>query len=250
MNISKKNVLVLLAAAALAVPFAVPSASGESGSTGGSNAANKTAAAGSTLEILGPGLTGGADSLSATVLATTIKTSPTADLIFSVSLECALWTTVETVGNDVSESTARVVITVLFDGAPVPIWSGDDDGSVVFCDRTHRQTTTMFDDENATIEQYLATRSANAFNWILPDVGGGTHTVEVVATLSGEATDNAFTMAGVGHRTLIVETTHMPQGASVTSGTGGAGGSGSGLAASRAPNLPATGSWGLVRGAA
>src|SRR5688572_19694964 len=110
MNMTRKNVLVLLAAVALAAPLALPTVAGGGGSGSGSNAANKTAASGSTLAVLGPGLTGGADSLTETVLSTTIKTSPPTDLIFSVTLECALWTTVETVGNDVSESTARVEI--------------------------------------------------------------------------------------------------------------------------------------------
>ena len=134
-------------------------------------------------------------------------------------MECALWSTVTTVGNDVSEAQAKVVAWVEFDGVPVAVSGAGDDGKVVFCDRTHRQATSLFDDENATIENYLATRSANAFNWVLPDVGHGTHLVEVVATLAGAATDNAFAQAGVGHRTLIVEPIHMAQGATVDDGS-------------------------------
>ncbi len=202
----------LVAAAALLM-LAVPLVTGAT--DGVSNAANKTSAAGSTVEFLSDPVTGGALSASKTVLATTIKTSSPQDLIFSVTLECALWTSVQTVGNDVSESTSRVEVTVLFDGVAVPVSGAGDDGKVVFCDRVHRQTTTLFDDENATIENYLATRSANAFNWLLPDVGHGLHTVQVVADLTGEATDNAVTQAAVGHRTLIVEPTHLAQGFSL-----------------------------------
>lgn len=197
--LTPKTLVLLAACTALAVPVVSALAGGES------NAANKTSAAGSTVEFLSP-------ALDSTVLATTIKTSAPQDLIFSVTLECALWTTVATIGNDVSEARATVTIKVLFDGVPVPISGDSADGSVVFCDRLHRQSTMDFDDEDARIEQYLATRSANAFNWILPDVGSGVHTIQVVADLTASSTDELFVQAGVGHRTLIVEPTHLAQG--------------------------------------
>ena len=196
-----KNALIVLASLVLAAPIVAAALN-----DGTSNAANKTSAAGSTIEFLGP--------LAAVpVLETTIKTSAPQDLIFAVTLECALWTTVATVGNDVSEARATVTVQVLFDGVPVPVSGDDADGSVVFCDRLHRQATTDFDDEDARIEQYLATRSANAFNWILPDVGSGLHTVTVVADLTSNTQGaEALAQAGVGHRTLIVEPTHLAQG--------------------------------------
>jgi hypothetical protein len=199
MNLNR-NTIAIGAALLLAIPLVAAALD-----DGGSNAANKTAATGSTVEILSA-------ALETTVLSTTIKTSSPQDLIFAVTLECALWTTVETVGNDVSEARATVTISVLFDGFPVAVSGAGDDGRVVFCDRTHRQTTTAFDDENATINQYLATRSANGFNWILPDVGSGVHTVEVKADLTTFTSDDLFVQAGVGHRTLIVEPTHLAQG--------------------------------------
>jgi hypothetical protein len=200
MNLNRNTLAVAGAIALLAVPLVAAALSD------GSNAANKTAATGSTVEILSPIAT-------TSVLATTIKTSAPQDLIFSVTLECALWTTVQTVGNDVSEAQAKVTIQVLFDGTPVAVSGAADDGSVVFCDRLHQQTTTGFDDENATIKNYLATREANGFNWILPDVGAGVHTVDVQATFETRTVgDDAFAQAGVGHRTLIVEPTHLAQG--------------------------------------
>jgi hypothetical protein len=200
MNLNRNHLAIALAASLLAVPVVAAALD-----DGGSNAANKTAASGSTVEILSA-------ALSTTVLDTTIKTSSPQDLIFSVTMECALWTTVQTVGNDVSEARATVTVSVLFDGVAVPVSGAGDDGRVVFCDRTHRQTTTGFDDENATIEQYLATRSANGFNWLLPDVGSGVHTVQVQADLTTFTSDDLFVQAGVGHRTLIVEPTHLAQG--------------------------------------
>ena len=202
MDIQPPNKRKLAIAGALAL-LAIPLAAALDGS---SNAANKTSAAGSTVEFLGPGL-------GAEVLSTSIKTSAPQDLIFSVTMECALWTTVATVGNDVSEARATITVSVLFDGVEVPISGDDADGSVVFCDRLHRQTTTDFDDEDARIEQYLATRTSNGFNWVLADVGSGEHTVQVVADLVTSVDDaEALAEAAIGHRTLVVETTQFANG--------------------------------------
>jgi hypothetical protein len=208
---SAKTLLALAAVAALAVPLAASQLSG------GSNAANKTSVSGSTIEILSPSISAGFSSVESTVLDTSIKTTNPEDLIFSVTMECALWTQVETVGNDMAESTARVKVWVTVDGAAVPVASDDtqDVGKVVFCDRTHHQETSGFDDENATISQFLRTRSAHAFNWVLPNVGAGVHLIEVHAELSGDVSGMATSQAGVGHRTLIVEPTHLAQGASI-----------------------------------
>jgi len=201
-----RTIFTRSALAAVAIGLLVaPTAWGQLSS--GDNAANKTAATGSTVEILSP-LTG-----PTTVLSTTIKTSSTQDLIFSVTSECALWTTVSTTGNDVSEARATVTIQVLFDGHAVPVSGSGDDGKVVFCDRLHQQSTSGFDDQNATIKNYLATRTANAFNWLLPDAGSGLHTIEVKADLTSETTGtDAVAQAAVVRGTLIVEPTHLAQG--------------------------------------
>jgi hypothetical protein len=197
---TKRKLAVLGALALLAVPVVVAT------TDGASNAANKTSAAGSTVAFLDEGE-------GQEVLATTIKTSTTQDLIFSVTMECALWTTVTTVGNAVSEAHASVAVTVLFDGVPVPISGEGDDGSVVFCDRLHRQTTEDFDDEDARIQNYLATRTSNGFNWVLTDVGHGEHTIQVIADLvTSTEGDESVADAAVGHRTLVVETTQFANG--------------------------------------
>lgn len=196
---TSKTLIAVAALAILAVPLIA--------AAGGSNAANKTSAAGSGVQVLSPIAAG------ETILYTTVKTSPTQDLVFALSMECALWTTVETVGNDLSEAQAKVVAWVEVDGVPVPVSGAGDDGKVVFCDRVHRQATSLFDDENATIQNYLATREANAFNWLLPDVGQGVHIVEVKADLTTDTVgDGAAAQAGVGHRTLMVEPVHLAQG--------------------------------------
>ena len=83
------------------------------------------------------------------------------------------------------------------------------------CDRVHQQTTSGFDDNNATIKQYMATRTANAFNWVLLNAGSGTHKVEVKATLYASATSNASAQAGIGKRTLVVTPERLQNSATI-----------------------------------
>src|SRR5690349_885875 len=112
-QINRTRTLAILGAVALlGIPLVAAALDGTS------NGANKTSAAGSTVEFLGN------DTVGEEVLATSIKTSAPQDLLFSVSMECALWTTIATVGNDVSEAHAKITVSVLFDGVAVPI-SGD-----------------------------------------------------------------------------------------------------------------------------
>lgn len=191
----------------------------DDGST--SNGANKYSVSGSGVAYLGPQVTGDPVTDSAEVLGTSIKTSTPTDLIIMVTLECSIWTTVATVGNDVSEATATVKIWITVDGIVVPVSNDDADddeaGKVVFCDRTHRQTVTDLDDEDARFETYQRTRAANAFNWIAVDFGGGSvpHDVVVHAELSGTSTANASAQAGIGHRTLVVEPVKLAKGDTV-----------------------------------
>src|SRR5687767_14073668 len=72
---------------------------GGSGTEGASNAANKTSVAGSTIEIIGDASEGDSTTLTETVLSTTMRTSATQDLIFAVTMECALWSALATEGN-------------------------------------------------------------------------------------------------------------------------------------------------------
>lgn len=164
--------------------------------------ADKLAAFGSNIEIGEPGEL-------LTLASGTMRTSGPTDLVFSLSLECSIITKVVTVGDDVSEAQAKIVVWVEVDDQPVGVISGDD-GKVTFCDRTHRQTTDLFDDEDATIETYLATKSAHAFHWVALNVGSGLHKVEVHAELT-EITndDDAFADAVIGKRTLVVEPTKL-----------------------------------------
>ena len=208
-----------VAAVLVATPFAASTQGTSSSTNNSSNAANRTVVAGTELEILSPAFAGTAGSQEATLLSAEMHTSNTIDLVLSVTLECALWTQVHTIGNGMSESTARVIVWVELDGEPVPVSSDDttDTGEVVFCDRTHRQVVSDLDDEDAQFQQFLATRSANAFNWVAVDPGNtpNPHTIEVKARLEGDAQDLAFAQAGVGHRTLVIDPVQLGPGSSI-----------------------------------
>jgi len=164
--------------------------------------ADKMAVAGATIEVTEPGEV-------TEILSGTMRASSPTDVIISLSLECSIITKVVTVGNDLSEAQAKIVAWVELDGVPVGVNTGDN-GEVVFCDRTHRQQTSLFDDDDATIDTYLATRSSHAFNWIALNIGSGVHTFSV-KTLLTETTsdDDAFADAVIGKRTLVVEPTKL-----------------------------------------
>lgn len=161
--------------------------------------ADKVSASGSSTEVLGANNT-------AVLLTATLKTAKPSDLIVGVTAECSILTNLTTVGNDDSKAFGEVKIQVLIDGTPVPVATNDRDaGRVVFCNRAYQRTTTMFDDEDATIQTFLETRTANAFNWLGLNVGSGIHRVEIVGHFLTEATANAAAEAVVGNRTLIIE---------------------------------------------
>ena len=193
------KLLATVAAVALAALVAAPALSQDAEAT--HSPANKVSAIGSTIEVAAPGET-------LTILAGSMKTSSPTDLILSVSLECSILTQVTTVGNDDQQAFGRVEVWVEIDGQPVGVTDGDD-GRVVFCDRVHRQTTSLFDDEDATIESYLETRTANAFNWVALNTGSGEHLIEVKAHFTEEATDEAIAKAVVGKRTFVAEPTKL-----------------------------------------
>ena len=193
-----------LVAAAFAVNLVAPAAATH-------QPADKMAVSGASLEIITAPLIEGSSVTTAELLSGQIKTSSPTDLVLSVNLECALWTDITTVGNDDSESAARVKVWVEIDGVPVAV-SGDDTeetGKVVFCDRAYRRTTTDFDDEDARIDSYLRTRSAHSFDWISLNLGSGVHEVSVKAELETAVTGTGMAQAAIGKRTLVVEPTKL-----------------------------------------
>ena len=207
---TRLHVLSLAAAVSVAALLVLPGFSADVGAT--HQPADKMAVAGSTLEIMTDPLLGGSESTTVELLRGQLKTSSPTDLVLQLTLECALWTDVTTVGNDQSQAVARVLAWIEIDGVPVGVSGADtgaDAGKVVFCDRAYRRETLSFDDEDATIKTFLATRSAHAFNWVDLDLGSGLHTVVVKAQLDRSVEGAGMAKAAIGKRTLVVEPTKL-----------------------------------------
>ncbi|MEK6975160.1 MAG: hypothetical protein AABY18_02320 [Candidatus Thermoplasmatota archaeon] len=212
-----KTAIIAATAVALLAPFVSAALT-----DGSSNAANKTAANGSTIQSLSADVIDNDAGLA--VLSTSIKTSKPTDLLLQLTMECALWTEVisTTIQNHpagyepYSRAEAHVVAWVEVDGVAVKVASGDD-GKVVFCDRVHEQELSDIDNStgNHTIRQYLETRNANAFNWIVLNAGSGVHTIVVKVDIQASNTEGAFAEGAVGKRTLIVEPTRFANGATI-----------------------------------
>jgi hypothetical protein len=136
------------------------------------------------------------------LLSQTIKTSQQKDLFVDASFECGLYTNTlvksRDMVSDTSNATAGIEVRVLVDGKEA------FPGSVVFARRSQELSATLQGqlalmdkdgdgvvdfDELVTIAPeeislVLETLNANSFNFILPDVTVGTHTVEVQARIN------------------------------------------------------------------
>lgn len=182
--------------------------------------ADKVVASGSKVVVTEPGTP-------TTILSGVLRSSTTSDLILSVTAECSIATDVKTVGNDDQSAEGTVEVWVEIDGERVGVENislsttsseAQDDGEVVFCNRAYRRKTSLFDDEDATIETFEKTKAANGFNWVALNVGNGIHEVEVKARLTETATNEATADAAVGNRTLVVEPAKLANDANVTNG--------------------------------
>lgn len=204
----------------------------------GHEPANKVAAAGSDIDTVGQ------DSI---ILAETVRVSSTQDLVLQLSAECSILTALTT-NNDNPTSTAEgsVRMRIEIDGVPVAVATddatggaddaADDDnevGEVTFCNRAYSRTVTDQEDNTPPDGQdeeddFIRTRTANAFNWLATDIGfnydnpsNGNNIVEIVVfadydtDTAGEATAEAF----VGSRTLIAEPTNASVHTTVDPGT-------------------------------
>ncbi|HXG64255.1 MAG TPA: hypothetical protein VNO70_04050 [Blastocatellia bacterium] len=176
-----------------------------------------------------------------TILETIIKTSQQKDLFIDVSMEVGLYTrTLARSKNgdaDGSSSTAGVEVRVLVDGAPA------QPGDVVFGRRTQTLTATfqgiiegclsvdpntgavIIDPECVTpeeLELILDTMNANAFSFVLDDVGTGVHTVEVQArinlagALTGTQLGETEAKATIGKGTVAVQEVRLVKGTDIT----------------------------------
>lgn len=171
--------------------------------------ANKTSVAGAESDAVFVEPSGEAVS----VLHETLKVSGPTDLVLSFTAECSILSQIKTVGDDHVETHGSLKVHLTVDGAHVPVSEEDlDEGRVVFCDRTYQRTTSNFtEDEEATIEDYLRTRSANAFNWVALDAGrldaDGDGLIRVEAWVEyDEANVGQGDSEGViGNRTLLIQ---------------------------------------------
>jgi len=146
-----------------------------------------------------------------------MRTSNPADLTFSVTLECSILTAVANNAKDSQTAEGQVQVWIEVDGHNVgvePAQPGQgDDGKVTFCNRTYTVTTNFMNESGDVLDQYIATKDANAFNWEAMNVGAQIHTIEVHATLTASSTDPTKdqAQAEVGNRTLVVNTTQTAQ---------------------------------------
>lgn len=142
------------------------------------------------------------------ILSNVIKTSSQKDLFVDVSLECGLRTKtlVKSKGGapDTSAAEAGIDVRVLVDHVPAA------PGEVTFCRRDQELTATfqgliegcltvvdgvVVIDETCLkpeeLELILDTMNANSFNFVLDDVGVGTHTVTVEAKIDTNTASQA-----------------------------------------------------------
>lgn len=194
--------------------------------------ANKAGAAGSDIDEV---------SDATPILSETMRVSSPEDAIISVTTECSILTALTT-NNESLNSLAfgSVRLWVEIDGTRVPVSTddtaedGDDEveddgdesdiGEITFCNRTYERTVSDGEGDGSvdTEDDYIRTRTANAFNWLAFDLGtlyddpaipegAGNNIIEVVlwadydTNTVGEAAAEAF----VGSRTMIVEPTKV-----------------------------------------
>ena len=189
--------------------------------------ADKVVAAGSTIEVIGP-------NTETTILTSTLRTSKPTDLILAVSMECSIFTGLVTGpstdgGTDSATAAGHIRAWIEIDGQIVPVNSmseppqltptgGSEDDKVTFCNRTYSRTVT--DSENLLDGQdieddYIATKNANAFNWLRLNLGSGVHEIVVKATLLQETAGDATAEAVIGNRSLIVEPAKLANDATI-----------------------------------
>lgn len=169
----------------------------------------KTAMAGGTTEVVGPGE-------KVLLLSEKIRTTKYTDLLLGVTAECAITTELTTVGNDEAGASGLVNVYIEIDGKRIAVTDTDrnfataeDDGKITFCNRAEERETTLFDDEDSTIRTFQATKQANGFNWAALNVGPANvvHEIKVYGELvtATDGSPDTSATAAIGRRTLIVE---------------------------------------------
>ena len=169
--------------------------------------AMKVGVSASDVEVMQSQLYSGSSSQTVTLLSATVHTTNPEDMQFSVTAECSVaWEGDVYVSGSV-QTKAAVKIWVEVDGVPVQVSpSQGDDGTVVFCNRDTQLDLSI---PGGFLSLYEETRTANAFNWMLQNVGVGDHTINVMGRLDVYVNGLGYALAGVGRRTLIAEPAHL-----------------------------------------
>lgn len=189
--------------------------------TAGHTPANKTAVAGSTVDVIGEA------EGPVSIMQEQLRVSSPADLKLYVQLECSLVTDVKTVGDDDQSAEAQFDVWVTIDNKPVPVAAtvptgeGADDGRVTFCNRRYQRVVSNLNngaadddsDDDLTIETFFSTKSTHGFNWIALNVGRDGYDangdnildIQVWADYTEAETSKATASAVIGKRTLIIE---------------------------------------------
>ena len=187
-------------------------------------AANKLAVAGSSMQAFTP-------NAEKVVLDETMKVSSVRDLILQLSTECSIVNALSTSNATNQQSDAsvgRVSMRIEIDGKPVPVSQDTADGNdrVVFCDRTYQRAVSDQDGDGGVDREddYISTRTANAFNWVAFDAGtvydkpyNGNNIIDIRVFAKFESTaapggcalgNRSCSEAFIGNRTLVVENTN------------------------------------------
>jgi len=171
------------------------------------------------------------------ILSASIHTSQQKDLVISVSLESSLLTRAlaksRNKTQDKSMASAGIEVQVLVDGAPaypgVVVYNkrkqeltATFQGILAGCLTTSLETGGVIIDpacvEPEELDLLLDTTSANHFNFILDDVGVGTHAIEVQARIDLSAssqTGAGEAKAIIGKGSVVVEEVRLVKGADV-----------------------------------
>lgn len=197
----------LVLALAVGLAFAAGQGAVEAKHNDNHHPANKVAVAGSEIEEHAP-------NEEVTLLSTTMRNAASKALVLQVTLECSILTDLETEGNDLARASSTLEVWVEIDGEKVAVSDEPDagDGEVTFCNREYERETRMWDDDDAVIDDHIATKQAHGFNWVSLAPGHGVKTIEVKANLDTDEVGEANATLTVGNRTLVVEPVDVAHG--------------------------------------
>lgn len=191
-----------------------------------------------------------------TLFTQTIKTPQDKDLFIDVSLECGLTTDTTVMSKKLTRAIATaeaiVEVQVLVDGVAVAV-NGTGDTDITFARREQTLIAEFAGDfsdcmtadlvtgevtvdwecaDLETLQLILDTMQANSFNFVVPDLVAGEHTVQIQAKLSYVASGNlaqdtidqdvvimaegqSFARAYLGNGSVTIETVRMIKGEDV-----------------------------------